>query len=374
MTSALPAVLLMGDTLDVGGTEGQFVEVACGVDRRRFDVRLSCVRPEGPLRARLESAGLSVFPAGRGSLRPLRFLAALVPLVRYIRRNGVRLVHSFGFYSNVLAVPAARVSGRAAVIASQRDLGTLRSPFDARVHATVLRWADRVLVNSPAVLEALAGSSGIAASRIAVVANGVDLSRFSTNGRDAERTREPLTVATLGNLRPEKGIADFVEAAAIVHRRNPTCRFLVWGDGPSRDELSKRAQTLGLDGALELRGATRAPEAAFREMDVFVLPSHSEASSNSLLEAMASGLPVVATRVGGNPYVVEHGTNGLLVPPRDPAALAEAILDLVGDRAKRRRFGEENQRIARQRFSPARMLRDIEALYDDVLGRATGQG
>jgi L-malate glycosyltransferase len=368
MSSALPAILLMGDTLDVGGTEGQFVEVACRVDRRRFDVRLSCVRPEGPLRARLDAAGLSVFRTGKGSFRPARYVAALLPLVAYLRRNDIRLVHSFGFYSNLLAVPAARLAGGCAAIASQRDLGNLRSAVQTRVHARVLRSADRVLVNSPAVEEALL-SSGIPRSRIVVVPNGVDLSRFHPPVANGAAANRAVTVATLGNLRPEKGIADFVEAAALIRRRHPSCRFVVWGEGASRTELGKRASDLGLNGALELRGATREPEAAMREMDIFVLPSHSEASSNSLLEAMASGLPIVATRVGGTPYMVEHGTNGYLVPPRAPAALAESVLDLVGDPAKRRRFGAESERIARERFSPRRMLHEVESLYDDALGR-----
>jgi len=365
MASALPVALLMGDTLDVGGTEGQFVEVACRIDRRRFDVRVSCVRPEGPLRARLDAAGLVVFQTGKGSLRPARFVAALLPLVAYLRRNHVRLVHSFGFYSNLLAVPAARLS-RCAAIASQRDLGNLRSTREARIHTRVLRWADRVLVNSPAIVDALR-AGGIDRRRIALVPNGVDLSRFHPPAAERAGANGVVTVATLGNLRPEKGIADFVEAAALVRRRAPSCRFVVWGEGALRAELSRRAAELGLNGALELRGATSEPEAAMREMDVFVLPSHSEASSNSLIEAMASGLPIVATRVGGNPHMVADGANGYLVPPRAPDALADRVLDLVGDPAKRRRFGAESERIARERYSPARMLRDVEALYDEVL-------
>jgi len=366
----LPAILLVGDTLDLGGTEGQFVEVASRLDRRRFEVHVSCLRPEGPLRARLDAAGLSVFRSGRGSLRPIPFLAAVWSLVRYIRRRRIRLVHSFGFYSNVLAVPAARLSRRSAVIASQRDLGDVRSAFRARVQTAALRGADRVLVNSPAILEALSQSSGIAADRVVVVRNGVDLSRFRPRAHDGAATRPGLTIGTLGKLRSEKGIADFVTAAARVNGRLPGCRFVIWGEGPERDAVSRQIQALGLAQSVELCGATTAAEEALREMDVFVLPSHSEASSNSLLEAMASGLPIVATRVGGTPHIVDHGRNGLLVAAADPAALADAILELAGDLSRRRAFGEHSERIARERFSPARMLRDLESLYDDVIGRA----
>lgn len=368
MSGARPTVLLVGGTLDLGGTEGQFAEVACRLDRSRFDVRVSCMRPEGPLRSRLEAAGVSVGRAGRGSLRPVGFVSALVPLVRELRAHDVRIVHSFDYYSNLLCVPAARLSGRSTAIASQRDLGNLRSAARQRVHDLALRLAHRVVVNSEAVRDALIHSGRIAPSRLTLVRNGVDLERFRPRRRAPRSASDPVTVVTLANLRPEKGLTDLLDAAAIVRTRLPSCRFQIWGDGPLRGELEARALALGLDGTLELRGRTEAPEAVLRAADLFALPSHSEASSNGILEAMASGLPVVATRVGGNPLLVEDRTTGLLVPARDPGALAESIVRLVENPDDAARYGDAALERIRRRFSTASMIRELECVYGELLG------
>ncbi|MET0153054.1 MAG: glycosyltransferase [Candidatus Binatia bacterium] len=369
MSGARPTILLVGGTLELGGTEGQFAEVACRLDRSRFDVRVSCMRPEGPLRSRLEAAGVSIGRAGRGSLRPVGFVSALVPLVRELRAHDVRIVHSFDFYSNLLCVPAARLSGRSTAIASQRDLGNLRSAPRQRVHDLALQFAHLVVVNSEAVRDALVRSGRIAASRLTVVRNGVDLARFRPRRGEPRSAADPVTVVTLANLRPEKGLTDLLDAAAILRRRLPACRFQVWGDGPLRGELEARALALGLDGTLELRGRTEAPEAVLRSADVFALPSHSEASSNGILEAMASGLPVVATRVGGNPLLVEDGATGLLVPARDPGALAESIARLVENPDEAARFGDAALERIRRRFSTESMIRELESVYGGLLGQ-----
>jgi glycosyltransferase involved in cell wall biosynthesis len=325
------------------------------------------MRPEGPLRSRLEAAGVSIGRAGRGSLRPVGFVSALVPLVRELRAHDVRIVHSFDFYSNLLCVPAARLSGRSKAIASQRDLGNLRSMPRQRVHDVALRFADLVVVNSEAVRDTLVRSGRIAAKRLTVVRNGVDLARFRPRMRQPRSADDPLTVVTLANLRPEKGLADLLDAAAIVRGRMPACRFQIWGDGPLRGELESRAVALGLDGTVELRGRTEAPEAVLRDADLFALPSHSEASSNGILEAMASGLPVVATRVGGNPLLVEDGITGLLVPARDPGALAESIARLAENPGEAARLGDAAVEKIRSRFSTETMLQALEGIYGELL-------
>ncbi len=369
MSGSRPTILLMGGTLDLGGTEGQFAEVACGLDRSRFDVRVSCVRPEGPLRSKLEAVGISVGRAGRGSLRPMGFVSALMPLVRELRAHDVRLVHSFDYASNLLCVPAARLARRTLVVASQRDLGNLRSALRERIQDLTLRLAHRVLVNSEAVRDVLVRSGRIPANRLGVVENGVDVRRFHPRRGEPRALGDPVTVVTLANLRQEKGLGDLLDAAAIVRRRSPACRFQIWGEGPLRSELAARALSLGLEGTLELRGKTRTPETVLRNADIFALPSHSEASSNGILEAMATGLPVVATQVGGNPFLVEHGATGSLVPRGDAVALAESILRLVDHPDEAERLGRAALERTRSRFSTESMLRALERFYDGVLSQ-----
>src|SRR5262249_26813427 len=155
-----PGILLIGDTLHVGGTEGQFVEVACGLDRSRWDVHLTCLRAVGPLRARIETAGMRVWSCGRGPLKSPRFVLAVWGLALYLRAHRIRLVHCFDFYSNILGVVAARTAGVPAVIVSQRELGDLRTPVQRRFYRLAMRLADYVLVNAEAVAERLASVLG----------------------------------------------------------------------------------------------------------------------------------------------------------------------------------------------------------------------
>lgn len=364
MSAQQPSVLLIGDTLNFGGTEGQFVEVARGLDRSRWQVDVACMRAEGPLRPRLEAAGVQPWTCGRGSFKSPRFFGAVQALARHLRRRKVQIVHCFDFYSNLLGVPAARLARVPAVIASQRDLGNLRPWHQQRLHAAMLRLATHVLVNTDAIADRLVRTRAARSGRLTVVRNGVDLSRF---GPATART-PGTTVGTLANLRPEKGIRELVEAAALIRRRIPQVTFSIWGEGPLRPTLEARIRALHLTDTVHLRGSTREPESALRQCDLFVLASLSEACSNVLLEAMATGLPVVATRIGGNPGLIEDGRSGLLVPAGDPGALADTIVRLLETPDLASRLGAGARNRALSEFGMDRMLERMEQLYRHVLG------
>jgi L-malate glycosyltransferase len=366
-----PAVLLMGDTLRIGGTEGQFVELACRLDRARWQVEVGCIRPEGPLRARLDAKGIRPWPTGPASFRSPGVVGAIAALRRRIQEHRIVLVHSFDFYSNLLALPAARLAGVRAVVASQRDLGDLRPRAQRLLHRRCLRLATHVAVNSEAVKERVE-AHGIDARRITVLPNGVDLSRFAPPERAGAGSRRRLGVVS--NLRPEKGLADLVRAAAMVRERRPGVELVIWGEGPMRGELEALLESLAFDPAQVLRGTTAHPEVALRELDLFVLPSLSEASSNGLMEAMATGLPVVATAVGGNPRLVQHDVTGLLTPAGDPSALAQSILRLVEDPSFAARLGARARAHAESTFGMEGMVARTDAFYARALGRAVSAG
>ncbi len=366
MTHPPHGVLLMGDTLNLGGTEGQFVEVACGLDRSRWRLEVACIRAEGPLRARLTGAGIEPWSCNGTSFSSPRFMATILGLARRMKTLRIDLVHSFDFYGNLLALPAARIARVPVIIASQRDLGELRPRHQHRIHGGMLRLATHITVNSSAVADRLSGSRAARAGRLTVIHNGVDVARFAP--ASAPPVAETLQVGSLASLRGYKGVRELVEAAAEVKRSAPRVRFVVWGEGPLRAELERRIQALGLSDTVRLPGATREPEAALRQCRIFVHPSLSEASSNVVLEAMATGLPVVATTAGGTPALVQHGHSGLLVAPGTPAALAAAVLSLVSDPSLAARLGAAARLRAVGEFGMDRMLQRLEALYLHALG------
>jgi len=225
-----------------------------------------------------------------------------------------------------------------------------------------------VLVNSSAVADRLEADRTVSPARITLIRNGVDVSRFRPGPVSGRHAGESVTVGTLANLRPEKGVADIVQAAAIVRERYHDVRFVLFGEGPLRPELERLIHRHGLTGCVELRGGTADPAAALRDLDIFVLASHSEASSNGLLEAMATRLAVIATNVGGNPGLVEDERTGLLVPPGDPAAMAKAIVRLVEDPALAIATADRAFDRIQTEFTIPRLLQDLQAFYERVLG------
>jgi glycosyltransferase involved in cell wall biosynthesis len=176
------------------------------------------------------------------------------------------------------------------------------------------------------------------------------------------RERGPV-VAVLTLLRPGKGIETLVDALPSVLDAHPSASVAVAGQGPDREAIEARARERGVAGALHLIGETAGPIPLLAGADVFVSASWAESFPYSVLEAMAAGLPVVATDVGGTAEAVAHDVTGLVVPPRDPAALAAAIAELLADPARRARLGDAGRRRVRERFTIERMLEGTTAVY-----------
>lgn len=353
-------VMLVGDTLNIGGTEGQFVEVASGLARAGWTVHAACVRAEGPLRARLLLAGIDAWTCGPRSFKSPRLAGSVMRLANYCRRHRITLLHAFDFYSNILAVLAARVAGIPTVIASQRELETLRPRHQRMLQRLTLRLATYVVANSTAAADGIRRSNHRLRDRTVVVPNGVDIARFSPAKRAA--TGIPA-IGTLANARAEKGLDVFIRAAAMLAARHPETRFRLWGDGPLRPHLERLAEALGVARQVEFCGRTTEPERALGGLDVFVLPSLSEACPNAVLEAMATGLPVVASDVGGIPDLVRHGETGYLVRPDNPGQLASAIEALIDDRRLAGELGARGRARAVQEFAMERLIDRMAALY-----------
>jgi glycosyltransferase involved in cell wall biosynthesis len=369
----------------IGGTERQVVNFARGLDHSRFELHVACFRRWGHY---LNEINTNLTPLTEYNItrlsNPTITLREQVKFARYVRRNRIHIVHTYGFYPNVFAIPAAWLAGVPVIVASMRDLGIYLTPKGRRLEKFVCRLADRILVNAQAVKRWLI-AEGYGQEKITVINNGIDLSRFTTQTRGS-RLREELglpqstpLIATLCRLHPFKGIETFLDAAAIVAGREKDVRFLIVGDCfiardgaivpdvAYRTALEGYAHRCGLDGRVVFTGDRLDVPEVLSEVAVSVLPSLSEGLSNTLLESMAAGVPVVATTVGGNPEVVQDGVTGLLVPPQDPAALARAICRLLEDRAMALRFGQAGRQRVTEHFSLEKMVRETESLYLSLL-------
>jgi glycosyltransferase involved in cell wall biosynthesis len=244
--------------------------------------------------------------------------------------------------------------------------------MQTRLQKLVCRFADCVLVNADAIRERLI-EQGYDPSKIVVIRNGIALSNFARRERSAVLRSElgfppsARLVAVFSRLNPMKGVEYFLDAASIVAERFPDVRFLVAGDGGSRKELEDRARRLGLEARIVFTGFRSDVRELLSEAAISVLPSLSEGTSNTLLESMAAGLPVVATQVGGNPEVIEDGVSGLLVPPRDSAEIAAAVGRLLEDEGFARRLGQAGMRRVSELFSLSGSVQQTEHLYQRLI-------
>ena len=376
MTTA--RVLNVVPTLMCGGTENQFMTLARMLDRVRFDVEFACLRRWGGFVDELLARNIPLTDYPVPTFCSLKAIAQQARLTRHIRRRRIQIVHAYNFYGNVFATPPARLVAPV-VIASIRDRAPYLTRMQKRVQRYACQFADCILVNADAVKDWLIGD-GYDASKIAVIRNGVDLARFDNLPAQSNVRRElgladdtPL-VGVVSRLTRLKGLEDFLEAAAIVRSRIPAARFLVAGETNPMDrdylrELQEHAARCGVAEHVTFTGIRNDVPAVLASVTVSVMPSLNEALSNVVLESMAAGAPTVATRVGGTPEAVVDGVTGILVPPGDSAALADAIVHLLKNPQLAARLGCAARARIADHFSVRRMVRATEDLYTDLLER-----
>jgi L-malate glycosyltransferase len=340
-----------------GGTERQMTELIQRLDRSRFEVHVACFHREGAWLPRVEAcAPITEFPIA-GFTRPAT-LARAAAFARWCRARRIAVVQTCDFYANAFALPAAAFAGVPARIASRRELAPDNSVAQIALQRQAYRCARAVVANSTAAAERLR-HEGIPASRIHVISNGVSLDRFSF-----EREARPIrTILTVANLRKEKAHEVLFAALAQLAPHHPALRLRVAGDGPRAGELRALAASLGVADRIAFLGHREDVAALLEEADLFVLSSRSEAFPNSVVEAMAAGLPVIAAAVGGLLELVEPGRTGVLVPPDDPYALASALDSLIRSPERARLLGEAARAEIAQRYSFDRMVRAFEDLY-----------
>jgi glycosyltransferase involved in cell wall biosynthesis len=363
-------ILQLVNVLALGGAEGQFLERLRTLDRRRFRPLVAALKPEGPHLAELQRLGIDVHHISLApSLAHPTTAWAVARLATWIRREGVRLVHAQDFYTNLLAVPAARLAG-ARVIVSRLDLAHWHGPNRRRALAWACRLADRVQVNALAIQRQLVVEERLDPGRIAVVPNGIDLARFDRRFRETPAPwpvpEGAPAVAIVANLHPVKAQEDAIEALALLSGRFPDLRLVLVGDGERRGFLSARAVARGVGPRVHFLGHRTDVPAVLARCRALVSSSHAEGLSNSVIEGMAARLPVVATAVGGTPELIRDDRTGLSVPPRSPPNLARALERILADPALARRLGNAARRFVEQELTVERMARSFASLYESV--------
>jgi glycosyltransferase involved in cell wall biosynthesis len=303
------------------------------------------------------------------SLPSLRHAVEGLWLARDLRRNGITHLHAHFIHSPAAVAYLALLAGGPpfSMTAHAKDLYTTL-PRNVRIRSLAARFVVTCTQFNAAYLVGILGEAHRVP--IHVLYHGTDLQRFRPDRSAVEAGR----ILSVGRLVPKKGFPDLVRALAVLHARGVRIRTDIYGGGPLREELEAQGRRVGLDGELAFHGARLQDEivVAYRRAAVFVLApvvtddGDRDGIPNVLVEAMASGVPVVATRISGIPELITHGVEGLLVPPHDPAALAAAIERVLRDPELADRLGQAGRREVAQHFDLARNTRRLRALFEGV--------
>ena len=371
-----PRVLLLIKGLGAGGAEQLLVNSIPYLDRTRFDYEVAYFLPtKNDHVASFERAGIPVTCLGTRTQLDPRVIRRLADFIE-ARRFDVLDVHLP--YPGVVSRLAARTPRRPALMYTEHSLSVQRRLSHGRIVAFAMNVATYGRNDHVVAVSEDTGRDVRRFTRrrvpLTIVRNGIPLDEFR---RDPARERaargdlgvpdDAVVVGHVAKMVSKKRQFDLLEAAQLVLRERPDVHFVMAGQGPLRARLEERATALGIAGNVHFAGFVDDIVATMAAFDIFVLTSMHEGLPTVTIESLALGVPVVATRVGGTPEVVDHGVSGILVPPRRPRQVADAIRRLVDDEALRTQMGARGAEIVRERFSIRRRVACIEALYADLL-------
>lgn len=367
-------VLQLIGSFHQGGSERQAVQLARLLrESGACRVFAATLNKEGVLLAEAEKIGLPEIPEFKlTSFYDANFLVQLKNCARFIRQNDIEIVHAHDFYTNVFGIAAARLARVPLKIASKRETGGMRSPLQKIIEKQIFRAADKIVANSEAVKNYLIDQK-IAAPKISVVYNGLDVARLTPKTTDRKLVCESLGlppdenikfITLVANLRHAvKNQPMFLRAAQKVSRKMPNAHFVLAGEGELKNDLEKMAKGLQIEANTHFIGRCEIVPELLSISYACALTSEAEGFSNSILEYMFAGKPVVATRVGGAAEAIIENETGFLIESNDDSALADRLNVLLENQVKAESFGAKAKKIAAEKFSLAAQLEKTLELY-----------
>lgn len=361
-------VYLIDEMQGEAGTEKQIVNLIRRLPLNKYEIHLACFTVSSWLRSldlpcRIYDLNTPSFWRPSAHLNILRF-------TRFLRREKIDIIQTFFPAAHVVGVTSAFLAGVPRIISSRRNFGHALTTKQKWTMNIINRLTHRILANSFSVKQRTALLEGVGPRKIDVIYNGVDTlaapeaeTHPHPTKADLGFTEQQPLVGVVANLRPVKGVRYFIEAAEIVNRTHPRTRFAIYGFGELMGELEDLTDSLGIAEKLRFMGRTPSVSIHLPLFDVAVLSSLSEGFSNSILEYMAAGLPVVATDVGSNWETVETGATGYLARPKDPTDIAQKMITLLDDAEKRKHMGAEGRRRVIRDFSMERMIDRYDEYY-----------
>ncbi|MGA1875732.1 MAG: glycosyltransferase family 4 protein [bacterium] len=372
------SLLWLIDSLNMGGAENLLISFARALKEQSIKFSACCLKSIGgnPLESEIQAMDVPFLNLQSVNLRDYR---AFLRLIRFIKDRKIDVIHAHLTYAGIWGTLAGRLTNTPCLttlhVVPPEGKPWRRQVIRNRLLCKLLnRWGDGIITVSGALRHLYINSCDLDPGKIFIVPNGIDGTAFSQktgNERLSLRREfgfppEARIIVTVCVLRKAKGLDHLLSAAPAIIEADPGIRFLIVGDGPYREEMVQRSIREGLDSHIFWAGFRRDVPQILGASDLFVLPSLEDAFPTVLLEAMASGLPVVATNVGGIPEIVEHGRTGLLVPAGQPLLLAREILALLGEPDRLMTFGLQARKRVLTHFSEALWTERLIRLYKQI--------
>ena len=356
------------------GTEKQLLLLLEKLDRNRFAPQLICLRDSAWLQANTLPVPVKVLNCG--SMKSLSFVSDLKRLSAFLRAERFQIAQTFFVDGNIYGTVAAHFAGVRAIVSSRRNIGYWHNRLQLTILRFLRRWTSHYLANSQAVVDKTVATEGVARDRLTLIYNGLDLDRFKPDAEDARRrmrhswgvAAEDILIGSVANLRPVKNIDTLILAAARLAESNPGLRLVVVGEGDQRERYQDLIDSSGMRDRFHLVGAQTDIASCLAAIDIAALVSQSESFSNSLIEYMAAGKPIVASAVGGNIEAIEHDRTGLLFDIADPGGLQAALGRLVSDRELAARLAREARQDALARYAWQTCISAHEQFYLSLAG------
>lgn len=349
-------------SLRAGGLENGVVNVINGLDRREFLSTVCCLQSSGEFARRITDERCQVLEFGLRPGNDPRLVWRLARAFETLRLDIVHTRNAEAFFYGALAARLARVP----VVHSEHGRVFPEKWHRALLQRWLLRGTARAFAVSRQLAEQLVAEIGVPPGSFKVIYNGVDTAKFAVAARHGRReARDDILIGSVGRLAAVKNYQLLLQAVARLPQDLPW-RLVLIGDGPERESLQQTIGQLGIGARVSLLGHRDDVAELLGDLDIFVLPSVSEGMSNTLLEAMAAGVAVVASDVGGNREIIEAGRSGLLFAPGDPQAAVQAIRQVASDAQLRGRLASAGAQRAATTFSLRAMLSAYEDLYRSV--------
>ncbi len=356
----------------IGGTERNIIFLATSLNKERFENIVVALMAGGSLIDELTRLNVEAYCVGMKS----KFdIMAIKRLYSIIKKSRVDILHTYLFHANLLGRLIGKLSGVPVIISSEECLDLERGRFANLSNKITSRFCNRIVVVSDSVGKMLIARDRIPSYKIIRLYSGIEPADYNINidkvrkKKELGLTKDDIVIGAIGRLRQEKGHEYLIKAMVQVSNHLPNVKLLIVGDGHEEEKLMGLRDAMGLKDKVIFTGYRNDVPEILSILNLFVLPSLEEGLPLAVLEAMASGKGIVATRIGGTEELIEDGITGILVPPKDVCSLAQAIYELLKEPDKINRLGKAAQEVVRKKFSRNEMLRNYESLYEELGGK-----